>query len=139
LGVLSEARVGLRFRGDDLDPDEISQLLGCQPTRGQRKGEGRVLASGKTVIAKTGGWQLDATIAKPGDLDAQVTELLSQLTTDLSVWSQLTARYAVDLFCGFFMEGGDEGLVVDASTLAELGARGIELGLCLYGPDSDES
>jgi hypothetical protein len=43
------------------------------------------------------------------------------------IWRSLTARYRVDLFCGWFMNEGGEGLEVSAETLSALGNRGIKL------------
>ena len=47
-------------------------------------------------------------------------------------------RYDVDLFCGLFMREGNEGLAISSKYLAELGARGIEIGLDIYAGDDDE-
>jgi hypothetical protein len=125
----------LRFFGDDLVPDEISSLLGGAPTWSARKGE--VVPSkspGGFRTVPTGCWCLEATETLPGDVDAQVSELLAALTQDLAVWSALAARFDVDLFCGWFMTKSNEGATVSPATLLELGQRGIELGLDIYGP-----
>ena len=47
-------------------------------------------------------------------------------------WASLAGRFRMDLFCGLFMAKSSEGLTVSAEALLALGARGIELGLCLY-------
>ena len=82
-------------------------------------------------------WRIDATSREPENLEEQVQEVLSRLTNDLSVWSDLRARFEIDLFCGLFMEEGIEGLVLSADTLAALGQRGIRLELDIYGPTND--
>jgi hypothetical protein len=74
----------------------------------------------------------------PGDLNAQITELLSGLTADLSVWRDLTRRYRGDLFCGLFMDEGKEGVELTPSTLAAMGARGLLLDLDIYEPARHE-
>lgn len=61
----------------------------------------------------------------------------SQATGDLAVW-QSVAKYHADLFCGLFMRVGNEGLTISSQSLAALGARGIEMGLDIYGGDDDE-
>jgi Domain of unknown function (DUF4279) len=81
-------------------------------------------------------WRLRATETTPGDLDAQVQEILSQLTNDTAIWNRLASQYDIDLFCGLFMEKENEGVGISASTLQELGARGIELSLDIYSGDS---
>jgi Domain of unknown function (DUF4279) len=38
-GEVDKTSVSLLFSGDNLDPDEISKLLDCQPTKSYRKGD----------------------------------------------------------------------------------------------------
>lgn len=120
-------------------PEEITQLLGCAPTRAEAKGQVIRGSSGRERIARTGGWHLNAPDSEPENLDRQVAWLLGRLTTDVSVWRSLSQRYRVDLFCGLFMHTGDEGLTLSPATLSALGQRSIELGLCLYPPTGQVS
>lgn len=140
MAQLHESAVGLRIIGDDLAPDEISRQLGCLPTFAQLKGEAIVgERSGQTRVAKCGMWRLRAQPREPEDLNGQIAEILGQLSDDLDVWKAISDRYSVDLFCGLFMDGSNEGLSVSASSLFALGARGIQLSLDLYGPGSSAS
>ena len=94
MAVLSGSAASLRFFGDDLDPDELTHLLGCQPTKSEKKGEelfGKV--TGRKRIAPSGGWWLRAERREHGDLDAQISEILDQLTDDMSIWQDLTSRF----------------------------------------------
>jgi hypothetical protein len=88
-------------------------------------------------VARRGQWHLAATDSAPEDLDGQVAELLAKLTGDLAVWSDLSRRFDLDLFCGWFMGSSNEGVLVSSKTLLSLGQRGIDLGLDIYGPDTD--
>lgn len=84
-------------------------------------------------------WHLAADETAPADLDAQVAAILSRLTTDEPAWTELHARYdAVELFCGWFMEYGNEGVSIEPETLSALGTRGIRLDIDLYGGDGDK-
>lgn len=123
----------LRVFGDDLDPQEVTTLLGAEPTSAIRKGEPR--RSG--AVARTSGWVLRVADRQPGDLEAQVIELLSRLTDDLDVWRRLSGRYDVSIFCGLFMDLGNEGLDFSPETLAALGVRGIAIGFDIYDPGGD--
>lgn len=110
-------------------------MLGATPTTAQFAGEELRGSSGTTRTAKFGMWRLTAAETTPGDLDAQVQEILAQLTRDISVWKRLTEHYEIDIFCGWFMEKENEGLGVSATTLRELGVRGIDLSLDIYSGD----
>jgi hypothetical protein len=132
---LARSVATLRIIGDELVPEEVSSLLRALPTRAERKGEAVPTKTGER-IARTGAWRLEATATEPEDLDAQVSELLSLLTSDLEVWRTLARRYRLDLFCGWFMNESNEGVSVSPSTLLALGQRGIELGLDIYAPSA---
>jgi len=132
--ALQESKATLRLIGDDLIPKQISKMLGRNPTSSQMKGESlptKDLSRQRT--ARTGAWHLKARPFEPEDIDAQVRELLNELTDDLEIWRQLAARYRVGLFCGLFMRGVNEGMTLSPQTLEMLGVRGIELGLDIYG------
>jgi hypothetical protein len=60
-------------------------------------------------------WILEASDQVPGDLDAQVEEILARLTPDLSVWRDISANHSIDLFCGLFMLQGNEGLSISSA------------------------
>jgi Domain of unknown function (DUF4279) len=135
MGHMHKSAATLRIMGDDLIPEEVSSLLGCAPTMAQKKGE--VLIGKKTGIeriARTGMWRLQSVDQEPENLDRQIEEILTKVTADVETWRALGRRYRVDLFCGLFMGGGNEGLAVSPSSLVALGERGIELALDVYGP-----
>jgi hypothetical protein len=139
MAQLNRSVAALRITGEALRPEDITALLGHKPTRAQTKGEelvGRV--TGNKRIAKFGMWLLEATPSEPESLDAQIEELLGKLTADLSAWAHINDSHEVDLFCGLFMDGSNEGLSVSPTSLQSLGQRGIELALDIYGPDSTQ-
>lgn len=112
-------------------------MLGCQPTAAWVKGD-QLPAHRASRVATFGMWMLRADETQPADVDAQVMAILNRLTADLTVWSALGSRYDVSLFCGWFMEYGNEGVSIAADTLSALGSRGIPLDIDLYGGDSDK-
>lgn len=137
---LYESIAALRVSGDDLIPEQISQLLGSTPTTSQIKGQMiQGPKTGQERVAKSGLWVLEATDCKPAELNKQVAELLSGLTQDLGVWTSISEQFTVDLFCGFFLATSDEGISVFPETLLSLGQRGIALELSIYGPHEEQN
>ena len=132
MAAVSRTVVTLRFFGDDLRPDEITLRLGRAPSKSETKGDEWLRPSGTIRVAKCGSWRLSAADREPGNLDAQVAELLSGLSDDLAVWADLTSRFRADVFCGLFLEEGNEGISLSPQTLALLGARNLELDLDIY-------
>lgn len=132
------ARIGrtvasLRFFGEDLQPEEVTRLLGVAPTQSQLKGD--VSPSGH--VRPVGGWWLRVEEREPGDLEDQIVALFSELTDDPQVWADLNARYRGDVFCGLFMDTTNEGLELKPETLLMIGQRGLRLGLDIYDPIED--
>jgi hypothetical protein len=137
MAELHKSVATLRILGDSLNPDEITRILGCPPTEGFLKGQIRPSKS-KGIVQKTGSWRLEAVKKIPADLDAQVSELFGRMNKDLAVWTALSGKYEIDLFCGFFMNETDEGLELSTETLKTLGDRGVKLGFCIYAPIRDD-
>ncbi|MDA5341480.1 DUF4279 domain-containing protein [Stenotrophomonas maltophilia] len=138
MAAFDHSLVTLRFFGDDLLPAEITAMLGANPTAAHSKGQQLTGSQpGAVRIARTGSWRLSAAGREPEDLEAQIFEVLDQLTGDTAVWQSL-ARFRPDLFCGLFMGSSNDGVSLSPRALLALGQRGIELGLDVYDADEEE-
>jgi len=138
VGALDNFRISLDVIGDDVNPDEISSVLGAQPTSAYRKGDAIHGDDGAFHRnAKTGRWSIKATSRnmRDPDFDTCLRELLESLTGDLNVWRQLSDRFDTGLFCGIFLTDLNRGFTLSAGLMAELSARELYLGLDVYGPD----
>jgi hypothetical protein len=132
-GLVDRVTISLRVFGDDLDPDEVSRLLGCQPTKCQVKGEvivGR--HSGLRREARTGSWILESDDERSMRLDEQIVNLLARVTRDLAAWEELTERYKADLFCGLFLEEENRACRLSAEVMRRLAERGLSIGFDIY-------
>lgn len=136
---LARSKASLRIFGDDLNPEEVTNLLGCIPTKAWHKGHIQTGTSGRGITRKSGSWHLHAGDAEPENLDGQVSELLEKLTSNLAVWAGLSQRFELDLFCGWFVKESNEGVSISPATMLALAERGIELSLDIYGPDEPQS
>jgi len=137
VAALAHSRATLRLVGDDLQPEEVTALLGAEPTMTTTRGQRNELGKGPRIW-RTGSWRLEAPDAEPANPDGQVAEILDQLTADLAAWRSLAARFRIDLFCGWFMAGSNEGVSLSPGTLRALGERGIRLDIDLYGGSDDQ-
>ena len=116
-------------------PEEVSRALGCEPTESEFKGQiYKEPVTGREQIAKTGSWRLEATEREPGDIDSQISEILTKTTQDMTVWKLLSDKFEIDFHCGFFMVESNEDLAISSESIAALGKRGIELLLDIYAP-----
>jgi hypothetical protein len=138
MAKIQDTKITLRFHGDDLDPQELSNLLGAMPTSAAAKGATLRSESGRERMARTGQWHLRVEATAPDEeFDSQVTRLLDHLTSDLDTWRDLSGRFDGNLFVGFFLGSSNEGVVIDPETLGAIAARGLELGFDIYGQSDD--
>jgi hypothetical protein len=134
-GPIAWSRITLRIIGEDLNPDEASAILECQPTSFERKGE-PVLRTDGTVarIGKTGAWRLQLIPADTDEWDCgeAIMVLMSRLPGKVETWRSLTQRFRVDFFVALSMESKNKGLSLSPEVMAYLGERGIQLGFDIY-------
>lgn len=134
MATLDRAVLSLRVAGDDLRPEDITALLGIEPSVAYAKGEELRSEHGPSRLAQLGHWSVEAPTTSPADLDAQIMNLLSRLSDDLAAWRSLQERFRVDLFFGWFMEVSNEGTSINSVTLKTLAERGIDISFDIYGP-----
>ena len=132
---ISKAHVGLRLFGDDLEPEELTDLLKAQPSRTRRKGDRRTTSNGETRVAREGAWIIDySEESSPVEIDEQLNALLDRLTDDISIWFGLTSRYEADVSCGLFLDAWNEGFTLEESTLKRLSDRHLSINFDIYAP-----
>ncbi len=139
MSAVERSVVTLRIYGDDLIPQDITEILGVSPTHAETKGQEIVgRKTGKVRVAKSGMWRLCALDRQPEDLDGQIREIFSQIPAEIAVWQSITKKYRTNLFCGLFMSETNDGLSISAQSLAFLAERGVELWFDIYAPDGND-
>lgn len=68
--------VRLYIQGDDLRPDDITRLLGVQPTRSHARGDARTLPDGRVATEKIGVWVWKTSVDAE---DARLSDCLQAL------------------------------------------------------------
>jgi hypothetical protein len=126
--------ITLRIFGDSLVPDEVTALLGVEPTHAHAKGDRHIGKDGREFAKRrVGMWQLRAE-ESAGTFESRVLGLLACLPRSEAAWSAITQNLEVDLSVGYFMERTNEELLVTTKVLSALASRGIELLLDIYDP-----
>ncbi|SNZ19373.1 DUF4279 domain-containing protein [Cohaesibacter gelatinilyticus] len=133
MGEIYKTAASLRIMGDELDPEKITELIGKAPSSVRKKGAPFNTPNGKQLIARTGSWSISAETKSPGDIDSQVTEILEGTTSNMAVWLELSKKFKVEIFGGFFLGDYNEGLTISSKTMLLLGERGIQLDMDIYG------
>ena len=133
-GNIGRTKAGLRLFGEDLEPSEITALLGCMPTASYRKGE--PVVSGGRGVRSRGCWRLESRLDETHGIDAHVGDILGRVTDDAGVWRSL-ARFNPDIFVGLFLSSFNQGDSIAPRTLQLLAVRGIRLDFDIYSAPRD--
>lgn len=113
-GPVDKIKVGLRVIGDSLDPNEVTKLLGCEPTKAK------------------GNWILDGKLPPTDDFEVQIENLLASVTDDLSAWKALADKYRIDIYCGLFLKDINRGCDLSSKIIKALSERNISICFDIY-------
>jgi hypothetical protein len=129
-GNPESAKLCLRELGDELDPDEVSRLMGRAPSRSRRKGQPVLDDSGRVRrLARTGSWLLDFPLSSETTIAEGIKALVGSLPDEKKVWATLNEHFHLDLLCDIFVRGVIQGFVLSAKVLEMLTRRGIKFGV----------
>jgi len=136
-GPVDRFKITLRVSGDKLDPEKITSILKCPPTRSHMKGDRSTTThSGNISIPKKGQWALSiySKDYEGGEIELEegLKILLRKLPSDAKLWRSLTTKYCVDIFCGLFLESSNRGFGLTANASKMLSHRNLEIGFDLY-------
>ena len=128
-GMVDETRVSLAIYGDDLDPEAVSGILGCAPTRCHRKGDRHRQDSPPFSM---GAWILTVEGKAPHGPSELIDKLLERFPSDPAFWQPLIEQYRVSVRVGIHTAGWNRGFDITAAAVAALARTGSELGFDLY-------
>ena len=98
-GLVDETRVTIAIHGEDLDPVEVTKILGCAPSRSRRRGDPRPR---NLAPWPSGAWLLSIEGRAPLEPEQVLSELLDRLPTDAAMSQSLRSRFDVALGFGLF-------------------------------------
>jgi hypothetical protein len=133
-GLVDETRVTLGIHGPDLQPEEISAVLGCDPTSARRRGDARR----RGPPSPQGAWLLTVEGKAPAEPDKLVRRLLAHLPNDPAVWEQLAARYSVRVTFGIFIGAWNRGFDLSPAAMRRLADLGATVGFDIYADGEAE-
>ena len=102
----SELSVQFTLRGVDLDPVEITNSLGLEPTKTWRAGE-RVSAIVVPRFYTDSAWRLHSGLPDTINLEEQIKSLLDRLEPVWPIAVELGNRHYAEFSCVVYSYGGD--------------------------------
>ena len=138
-GIFEEFRVGINFYSKSLDRNEITALLGKEPTKSWNPNEKHSVGnSNKTRTTDWGIWYLQSKRDKI-ELNIKLKDLLESLTLDLDNWKVLTSKYEAWIDVAGYMENWNRGFTLNSEIMKMLSDRNlkIEFDIYFYANDDD--
>ncbi|MHA7840165.1 MAG: DUF4279 domain-containing protein [bacterium] len=136
MAAIARVRVSLRVFGDGLEPDEVSALLGREPSRSHRKGD-PVRADRKGGVEPTGVWILDSHLSEKCEIEEHVESLLASVSNDVDEWSSLTDQFSASILCSAFLDQYNEGFEISPRLSQALAERGLVIDYDIYSGDPE--
>ena len=120
-----------------LDPEQITSILKCLPTRSHIKGSRSIATpSGNIPIPRKSQWALSINSKdfEGGEIDLEqgLKILLGKLPSDAKLWRSLTAKYDVDISCGLFLETSNRGFGLSPKASRMLSHRNLAIDFDVY-------
>jgi|GEM_PF-1097883 len=141
-GRFEETSVTLSVYSEELDREEVSSLLGTQPTKAWNSGELHPVGngrSGKQRIVDWGKWWFSSK-RNCEPIETKIRQILQSCTGDLKAWQILTSKYDVWLTIAAYADNWNRELRLPADILQLLAERNLSLDIdaYFYGDDDDE-
>lgn len=134
-GVIDESGVTLCVYGENLEPADVTKLLGVKPSQSFKRGYQR--RPGAHPM-RHGAWFLEVRGKDPNGPDFQLRKLLMKLPVSEKVWKELNRRYQVKLNFGLHFSGWNKGFEIDHDLVARVAKMGIEIGFDIYAYGDEE-
>ena len=129
----AKSSITLRITAPDLDPDEITRLLECQPSEAFRKGEEQwVEGFDEPFEANQGLWNIQVVAGK--NLDKSIRGLLAKMSSHLDHWKEIGKTCEVALLLFLVQRSPHEVYEISAKAFQELGDRQISLNMDVIYP-----
>ncbi len=128
-GLVDETSVAVAVYGEDLDPIEITRILGCEPTSAHRRGE---RLSDKTSPSPHGAWLLVVRGMAPVEPEELTSSLLQRIPEDESIWIDLAARYDLELRFAFHMNAYSRGFDLSPELIHRIARLHATVGFDIF-------
>lgn len=125
-GSFNRAFFLLELYSDELDPQEVTDVLGISPTRSFRKGDERPKGS---QYYRSGGWILDSGEVKLTDEDAgdqHLVDWIASLPREAEVWQSLQ-RFEPRVRLVLYTDQMNAEFKLKPLAASELSSRGLTL------------
>jgi hypothetical protein len=133
-GLVDETAVTLAVYGEDLVADDVTRLLGVEPSSSHRRGDRR---GPRSAPYKKGAWFLQQRGEAPLGPEELTTTLLDRLPSDEATWIRVGELYEVQVRFGIHFYGWNRGFDLSAALIARIAKLRAKLVYDLYAYDEE--
>jgi hypothetical protein len=134
-GLVDESGVCLAVYGEDLDPPDVTAIIGREPTSAHRKDDRH---GPRSPPYKGGAWLFELRGEAPQGPAELTATLLDQLPDDERVWAKLSDLYKVQLRYGIHMSGWNRGFDLPSGLAARIARLRATVMFDIYAYDDEE-
>jgi hypothetical protein len=128
-GDPDECGVCLAIYGEDLVPDEATELLGCKPTHSHLKGDKK---GPRSPGFDRGAWILEVRGEPPDTPDVLTRKLLMMVPVNPEIWKQLQERFEIQIRYGIHMSGWNKGFGLPRDLIDSMAVLGADVEFDIY-------
>ena len=125
---VDRSTVSIRFKGEGLDPSELSKRLEFSPSEEAAKPIVKIKRENYTV------WSVGYREIDSGDLGRKIGIMLNWFTNDITIWKEISGKYKGDILCGLFLDGWNRGFELSPELLKKVSDRNLFISFDLYSP-----
>jgi hypothetical protein len=129
------ARGTIRISSEVLTPQEITGVLGLQPSKALEKGARAIVDNPRSAILTHAVWLLESGLPSASSLEAHIEALLDMVEGRADALEQLAKTCDIEFFLGFSSDNGQGGFTIEHDVLARIAELPIDLSLDLYPPE----
>jgi len=100
--------IGIYFYGEDISLDEVSLLVGLEPTLSRNLGDVRLTSSGAKVLQKIGVWEFRWRVELT-NLGASLLDIIDKIKCEKIAGRAGVAKAELDVFIPLDADGGVNG------------------------------
>ncbi len=124
--------VSLRILSDTLSVNEITNILGVDPTRIFEKGSLSSPRNPKSLTRNSSVWIFESKLHESEELEKHVDIILSFVEDHNEQFKTLVSKCEIDIYCGYFSDNGQGSIVFTSKLLKRLAPFSIDVIIDLY-------
>lgn len=116
----TEISSSLIIRSQTLMPEELTDILGCEPSFAR---------SARSSSSQLGVWEVRSTAPAAASFQSHLNSIISRLSAESSVWHRLSSDHELELVAIIYLGHDEPQTSVSPAALAWLGERMIRLSI----------